>query len=187
MRLRPRLRESRGTACVHTVNFAAAALLLACLPAFAAEESGTPAAPAPEATAPQAAAPAEGGAPAAKEPELSPEEKAEKEARKACKAKICDILATREEAGDDVACDIVKTWPPDIAKMLGGKVGWPFGKAVCSSSSVGAPRSPGPSEAAYEVVLPAQTVSCSLAQKDKGEPYVVEIEIAPGSLRAARR
>ena len=51
----------------HTVNFAAAALLLACLPAFAAEESGTPAAPAPEATAPQAAAPAEGGAPAAKE------------------------------------------------------------------------------------------------------------------------
>jgi len=166
----------------HTVNFAAAALLLACLPAFAAEESGTPAAPAPEATAPQAAAPAEGGAPSAKEPELSPEEKAEKEARKACKAKICDILATREEAGDDVACDIVKTWrAEDIAKMLGGKVDWPFGKAVCSSKLElkRASLAKAMSEAAYEVVLPAQTVSCSLAQKDKGEPYVVEIEIAP--------
>jgi hypothetical protein len=101
---------------------------------FAAEEGGTPASPAPEAAAPQAAAPAEGGAPPAKEPELTPEEKAEKDARKACKAKICDILATREETGDDVACDIVKTWrAEDIAKMLGGKLDWPFGKAVCKS------------------------------------------------------
>ena len=149
---------------------------------FAAEEGGTPASPAPEAAAPQAAAPAEGGAPPAKEPELTPEEKAEKDARKACKAKICDILATREETGDDVACDIVKTWrAEDIAKMLGGKLDWPFGKAVCKSKLElkRASLAKAMSEATYEVVVPAQTVSCTLAQKDKGEPYVVEIEIAP--------
>jgi hypothetical protein len=149
----------------YTVKLAAAALLLGCLPAFAAEEGGTPASPA-----------------AAKEPELTPEEKAEKDSRKACKAKICDILATREEIGDDVACDIVKTWrAEDIAKMLGGKVDWPFGKAVCKSKLElkRASLAKAMSEATYEVVVPAQTVSCTLAQKDKGEPYVVEIEIAP--------
>ncbi len=154
---------------------------------FAAEQSGAPATPDPEAAVPQAAAPqvaapAEGGAPAAKEAELTPEERAEKDARKACKAKICDILATREETGDDVACDIVKTWrAEDIAKMLGGKVDWPFGKAVCKSKLElkRASLAKAMSEATYEVVVPAQTVSCALEQKDKGEPYVIEIEIAP--------
>ena len=65
---------------------------------------------------------------------LTPEEKAEKEARKACKNKICDILATKNPQGDDVACDIVKTWrEEDIVKMLGGQIQWPWGKAVCQS------------------------------------------------------
>ena len=67
-------------------------------------------------------------------PELTPEERAEKQARKACKMKICDIIATRDPQGDDVSCDIVKTWrEEDIVKMLGGKFGWPWGKAVCQS------------------------------------------------------
>ena len=40
--------------------------------------------------------------------------------------------ATRN--GEDVACDIVKTWrEEDIVKMLGGKISWPWGKAVCQS------------------------------------------------------
>ena len=65
---------------------------------------------------------------------LTPEELAEKEARKACKKKICDIIATRDPNGEDVACDIIKTWrEEDIVKMLGGKIGWPWGKAVCQS------------------------------------------------------
>jgi hypothetical protein len=41
---------------------------------------------------------------------LTPEEKAEKESRKACKIKLCDILASKNSQGDDVTCDIVKTW-----------------------------------------------------------------------------
>ena len=33
-----------------------------------------------------------------------------------------------------MACDITKTWrAEDIAKMLGGKIDWPWGKAVCQS------------------------------------------------------
>jgi hypothetical protein len=112
----------------------------------------------------------------------TPEEKAEKEARKACKIKLCAILASKEPTGDDVACDIVKTWrQEDITKMLGGKIDWPWGKAVCQSKLelARAPLAKAMSEPAYEVSVPAQKVRCTLAQKDKGEPYVVELAIAP--------
>ena len=67
---------------------------------------------------PTEAAPAQGDA----KTELTDEERAEKQARKACKIKICDILATKDPQGDDVSCDIVKTWrESDITKMLGGR------------------------------------------------------------------
>ncbi len=119
---------------------------------------------------------------AAKARELTPEEKAEKEARKACKIKICDIIATRDPDGDDVSCDIVKTWrEEDIAKMLGGKIGWPWGKAVCQSKLEleRKPLAMAMSEAQYEIVMPAQKVRCTLAQKTEGEPYAVEVTMAP--------
>jgi hypothetical protein len=114
--------------------------------------------------------------------ELTPEEKAEKEARKACKAKLCDIIATRDPGGDDVSCDIVKTWrEEDIAKMLGNKIDWPWGKAVCQSQLELArkPLALAMSEAHYEIVMPAQKVRCTLAQKTEGEPYAIEVTLAP--------
>jgi hypothetical protein len=114
--------------------------------------------------------------------ELMPEEKAEKEARKGCKKKICDIIATRDPNGEDVSCDIVKTWrEEDITKMLGGKIEWPWGKAVCQSKLElkRAPLARAMSEPQYEVVIPVQKVRCTLAQKKEGEPYVVEIAMAP--------
>jgi hypothetical protein len=113
---------------------------------------------------------------------LTPEEKAEKDARKACKIKICDIIVTKNPVGGDVACDIVKTWrEADIVKMLGGKITWPWGKAVCQSR-LEVKREPlanamGVGE--HEVVLPTQKVSCKLNQKNEGEPYVVEVAMAP--------
>ncbi|HEV7462547.1 MAG TPA: hypothetical protein VGN85_01345 [Methyloceanibacter sp.] len=169
----------------HTVSFAAsfAALMIVCLPAFAAEETGAGTAPPGEAAAPAAGTtPSAAATPAAKEPVLTQEEKAEKEARKACKIKICDILATKDPQGDDVSCDIVKTWRgEDIAKMLGGKIDWPWGNAVCQSKLElqRAPLAKAMSEASYVIAMPSQTVRCTLAQKDKGEPYVVEIAMAP--------
>ncbi len=113
---------------------------------------------------------------------LTPEEKAEKEARKACKIKLCAIFASKDPNGDDVSCDIVKTWrEEDIAKMLGGKASWPWGKAVCQSKLelTRAPLAKAMSEPAYEIVMSSHKVRCTLAQKDNSEPYVVEIAMAP--------
>jgi hypothetical protein len=96
--------------------------------------------------------------------------------------KICDILATRDPNGDDVACDITKTWrEEDITKMLGGKISWPWGKAVCQSKLEikRADLAKAMSEAEYEVALEPQKVSCTLAQKDKGEPYEVKLTMSP--------
>jgi hypothetical protein len=164
-----------------------AALLLAGSAALA-EDAGTvqPSAPIPPAAIPQSP-PAAESAPQAStvtssERELTPEEKAEKEARNACKKTICDILATRDPNGADVACDITKTWrAEDIAKMLGGKISWPWGNAVCLSKLEikRAALAHAMSEPEYEVALDPQQVSCTLAQKDGGEPYAVNITLAP--------
>ena len=125
-----------------------AALLLLWLPASAAEDANP------------------GTASAEKPPELTQEEKTEKEARMACKAKICEIIATRDPVGQVVSCDIVKTWrEEDIAKMLGGKISWPWGKAVCQSKLelAHASLAKAMSEPQYEIIMPQQKVRCTLA------------------------
>jgi hypothetical protein len=164
---------------MNRVSLVAAALVLlgATLPALAASDS----APAETKPAEQPAATQTPGDSAKKEPEQMPEEKAEKEARKACKIKICDILATKNAAGDDVSCDIVKTWrEADITKMMGGKFTWPWGKAVCQSKLeiTREPLAKAMSETSFEVAMQEQKVRCTLAQKD-GEPYVVEVAMSP--------
>ena len=132
-------------------------------------------------------APAEQAAPTTTSPgeakrQLTTEEAAEKEARKECKKKVCDIVATRDPNGENVSCDIVKTWrEEDIVKMLGGKVSWPWGKAVCQSKLELERKSLAlaMSEASHEIVMPVQKVRCTLAQKAEGEPYTVEVTLAP--------
>jgi hypothetical protein len=113
---------------------------------------------------------------------LTPEELAEKEARKVCKTKICDIIASRDPTGEDVSCDIVKTWrEEDIVKMLGGRINWPWGKAVCQSKLEvkRAALARAMSDASYEMSMAPQKVRCTLSQKTEGDPYVVEITLAP--------
>ena len=81
-----------------------------------------------------------------------------------------------------MSCDIVKTWSEaDIAKMLGGKIDWPWGKAVCQSKLEVKREAlvKAMTEASYEVVMPEQKVRCTLAQKKEGDPYPVEVSIAP--------
>ena len=149
----------------HAINLLAVTACLAVSPVIAAEERGAPSAETQVTSKRQ----------------LTPEEKAEKETRKACKVEICDILATQEPRGPDIACDIVKTWrADDIVKMLGGRINWPWGKAVCQSKLrlKRAPLARAMSEARHEVVMDSQTVRCSLYQ-DGGKPYVVEIALAP--------
>jgi hypothetical protein len=163
------------------IGFAAAALLFPLFPALAADEGAPPANSRPEVAAP-AAEPETMPLTEAGKRELTPEEKAEKEARKECKKTICDILATRDQNGADVACDITKTWrEEDIVKMLGGKIDWPWGKAVCQSKLEikRAALAKAMSEPEYEVALDPQKVSCTLAKKDGGEPYAITVTLAP--------
>ena len=166
--MRPRLRLLAASGAI---------LLASGALALAAEGEPAPSGPGP-ATPPSAPA---ASATEAVQP-LTPEEKAEKEARKACKKTICDIIATRDPNGADVSCDIVKTWREEaIVKMLGGKISWPWGKAVCQSrlELERKPLALAMSEASHEIVMPAQKVSCTLAQKSEGEPYTVEVTLAP--------
>jgi hypothetical protein len=111
----------------------------------------------------------------------TPEEEAEKKAREACKIEICDILATKEQVGPDVACDIAWTWrETEIVDTLDDDVDWPWGKLVCQSKlTLGrGPMAKAMSEPHYKVVTEPQTVRCLLHQAD-GEPYVVEVKLTP--------
>jgi hypothetical protein len=158
-------------ALLRTAFVAASIALAMSLPSLA-EEPGA-------STSPSEAAPPAGDS---GKDDLTAEERAEKQARKACKVKICDILATKNPQGDDVACDIVKTWrEQDITKMLGGRFNWTWGKAVCQSKLEVKREAlvKAMTEANYDVVLPEQKVRCTLAQKSEGEPYAVDISIAP--------
>jgi hypothetical protein len=65
--------------------------------------------------------------------ELTPEEKQEREARKACKVAICAIFHNRRAEGPDVACNVLKTWRKEqLDKMVSkAKVSWPWGRVKC--------------------------------------------------------
>jgi hypothetical protein len=159
------------------MRYATRALFAASL-GFLAASSVTLAAGATD-SAPSAETPADG---AEAKRVLTPEELAEKDARKACKKKICDIIASRDPSGEDVSCDIVKTWrEEDIAKMLGDEISWPWGKAVCQSRLEVKRKdlALAMSEPAYDMVMPAQRLRCTLAQKEGGEPYTIEVTLAP--------
>jgi hypothetical protein len=69
------------------------------------------------------------------EAELTPEEKAERESRKACKAAVCAGFRNRTP-GADVACEITKSFRKEqLNKIVGkAKVSWPWGKVVCKAS-----------------------------------------------------
>lgn len=111
----------------------------------------------------------------------TPEEKAQKQARRACKIETCDILATKEQQGPNVACDIGWTWrEAEIVDALGGHIDWPWGKLVCQSNVrlERAPLAKAMSEPRYTIATEPHTVRCSLHHKD-GEPYVVELSFAP--------
>jgi hypothetical protein len=158
-------------ALARTVFAAAGISVILSLAAFA-EDTGPTASPS------EAAAPA----PESGKSEPTAEERAEKQARRACKAKICDIIASKDAQGDDISCDIVKTWrESDITKMLGGRFTWTWGKAVCQSKLEIKREAlvKAMTETSYDIVLPEQNVRCALDRKSEGEPYAVEVSIAP--------
>jgi hypothetical protein len=113
--------------------------------------------------------------------EVSSEERAENAARKVCKIEICDIIATREPIGEDIACDLRKTWRADsLTRMLGDQFSWPWGKAVCQSklNLSRADLAAAMLEANTTIKMDKFTVSCEL-HTGESAPYIFETELAP--------
>lgn len=98
--------------------------------------------------------------------ELTPEEKAEREARKACKVEICSVFHNRKADGADVSCNVLKTWRKEqLDKMMSkAKVSWPWGRVKCVAD-VKLKRADlikGMTEAKYEAQLPKHEVKCEV-------------------------
>jgi hypothetical protein len=68
--------------------------------------------------------------------ELTAEEKAEKEARKACKVQICAAFRNKSAGGGDISCNVVKSWrKAQLTKLVAKlKVSWPYGPVRCTTN-----------------------------------------------------
>lgn len=122
----------------------------------------------------------EAGTPAAEE-ELTPEEKAERESRKACKVAICDAFHNRNPGGADIACHIVKTWRKEhLQKIVSkAKVSWPWGRVQCVSD-IKLKRDmliKAMTEPKHEAVLDKHQVSCEI-ERENG-PAEVKFDFTP--------
>jgi hypothetical protein len=106
--------------------------------------------------------------------ELTPEEKAEREGRKACKVAICASFHNRKPEGGDIACKVTKTWrKKQLEKMASkAKMSWPWGRVKCVADiklrremlikAMTEPR--------YEAALDAHSVACEVERdKDKAD------------------
>ncbi len=119
-----------------------------------------------------------------KDPEivLTPEEKAEKEARKACKVDICTAFRNPSAGGHDISCDVLKSWRKEqLVKMVSRlKVTWPYGPVRCTSSlkikhddlakAVTEPK--------YSTTLDKHSVSCTVERPDD-KPTEIKFEFSP--------
>jgi hypothetical protein len=66
---------------------------------------------------------------------LTPEEAAERDARKDCKVAICAAFHNRKP-GPDIACTVLKSWRKEqLDKLVSkAKVSWPWGRVRCSAN-----------------------------------------------------
>jgi hypothetical protein len=106
--------------------------------------------------------------------DLTPEEKAEKEGRKACKIAICSAFHVRKPDGGDIACNVTKSWRKEQLQTMvsKAKVSWPWGKIRCVAdiklnreSLIKAMTEP-----KYETVLDKHSVTCEVdRESDKAE------------------
>ncbi len=111
---------------------------------------------------------------------LTPEEIAEREGRKACKVRICKAFRVKE-AGDDIACNVVKSWRKSQLERLANKarVSWPWGKVRCVTD-IDLPRADmikAMTEPKHELVLKKHTVSCTIAREKETDE--IKFSFAP--------
>jgi hypothetical protein len=104
--------------------------------------------------------------------ELTPAEKAEREARKACKIEICAAFHNRKP-GPDITCDVLKSWRKEqLDKMVAkAKVSWPWGPVQCTAK-IKLNREAlikGMTEAKFEAALDKHEVACVVDRKDEAK------------------
>ncbi len=113
---------------------------------------------------------------------LTPEEKAEKDARQACKVDLCRAFRTQDTSGGDIACHVIKSWRKEqlvklVAKL---KVTWPYDGAHCFTD-LSVRRSDlvkAMTEPKADIDFVKHTVKCSIASEKKGSTDF-SFELAP--------
>lgn len=137
----------------------------------------------PDATEEQAAAQSseEKSALSIPEAELTPEEKAEREGRKACKVALCAAFRNKQP-GPDISCHITKSLrKSQLEKLVSkAKVSWPWGRVVCTAD-VNVKRETilkSMTEDKTEAVFDKHQVNCTV-ERDKQEPATITAEMSP--------
>lgn len=107
--------------------------------------------------------------PSKEEVELTPEEIAERESRKACKVAICDAFHNRKP-GNNISCHVVKSWRKEhLQKIVSkAKVSWPWGRVRCSTD-IKLRREAlikAMTEPKHEVVLDTHKVTCEVEREE---------------------
>jgi hypothetical protein len=116
------------------------------------------------------------------EAEMTPEEKAEREARKACKVEICSAFRNKKAEGKDISCPVIKSWRKEALTKLVSKlkVSWPYGKVHCMTD-VKLKRADlvkAMSEDKVESTLDKHQVSCTV-EREKETPAEIKFEFTP--------
>ncbi|MFM9848500.1 MAG: hypothetical protein ACKVP3_15225, partial [Hyphomicrobiaceae bacterium] len=108
--------------------------------------------------------------------ELTPEERKEREARKSCKVAICAAFRNRKPDGDDISCDVIKSWRKEqLNKMVErAKVSWPWGRVKCTAP-INLKRDTlikAMTEPAYEATLDTHKVVCEVEREKDGNAEI---------------
>lgn len=117
----------------------------------------------------------------ASEVNLTPEEQAERDGRKACKVAICAAFHNKKP-GADIACSVVKSLRKEqLDKIVGkAKVSWPWGRVVCKTD-VKAKRDmliKAMTEPKYDAQFDMHKIACSV-EREKDGPADITAEMSP--------
>lgn len=115
------------------------------------------------------------------EPELTAEEKKEKEMRRACKVALCTAFHVRKPPAGEITCNVMKSWRKEqIVKMIGrGGITWPYGAARCQTDLKFNRETliKAVSEPEYEAQFDRHDIKCEIERAT--DKYEMKVEIAP--------
>lgn len=111
----------------------------------------------------------------------TPEEKAEREGRRACAVQLCGVMHNKKPATGDVTCSVRKTWQKEYFTNIMSKasLSWPWGNARCGTNLKfdRALLVKAMSEKEFEAQFETHEVNCELDRE--AEKYQLKMEIKP--------